>query len=91
MNRITGITGKNKLEGSDAERNQLSSGEGNEMEKVIKHVSKNCYLKIIVEIDHIIIFSNTKKDAYIVYFIFRCLKKQIFIEQDILSNKSFET
>ena len=40
MNRITGITGRNKLEGADAERNQLSSGEGNEMEKVIKHVSK---------------------------------------------------
>ena len=40
VNRITGITGRHKLEGADAERNQLSEGEGSEMEKVIKHVSK---------------------------------------------------
>ena len=71
MNRITGITGKNKLEGSDAERNQLSSGEGNEMEKVIKHVSKNCYLKIIVEIENLTynIFKYQKK-MLILYTLF---------------------
>ena len=40
VNRITGVTGRYKLGGNDAERNQLSEGEGGEMEKVIKHVSK---------------------------------------------------
>ena len=40
VNRITGITGRHKLEGADAERNQLSKGDGSEMEKVIKHVSR---------------------------------------------------
>ena len=38
VDRITGVTGKNKLGDNDAERNRLSYGEGGEMEKVIKHV-----------------------------------------------------
>ena len=38
VDRITGVTGKNKLSDNDAERNRLSCGEGGEMEKVIKHV-----------------------------------------------------
>ena len=38
VDRITGVTGKNKLSDNDAERNRLSYGEGGEMEKVIKHV-----------------------------------------------------
>ena len=47
MNRITGVTGRNALEGNDVERTELSGGE---MEKVIKHVSrreiKNSWLNI---------------------------------------------
>ena len=39
VNRITGVTGRNKLGDQDADRNRLSEGEGGEMEKVIKHVS----------------------------------------------------
>ena len=46
VNRITGITGRHKLEGADAERNQLSEGEGSEMEKVIKHVSKIAEMRL---------------------------------------------